>query len=53
MGIALHRKPKVRNYNAPVIYKLQMTQEPMETMHRKRNKYEIIFSFGFDLGRLG
>lgn len=25
----------------------------METMHRKRNKYEIIFSFGFDLGRLG
>ena len=25
----------------------------METMHRKSNKYEIIFSFGFDLGRLG
>ena len=30
-----------------------MTQERLETMHRKRNKYEIIFSFGFDLGRLG
>ena len=38
MYIAQHRKPKVRNYNAPVIYKL-MTQERVETMHSKRTKY--------------
>lgn len=47
MGIALHRKPKVRKYDAPVIYK-QLTQERVETMHRKCTKYILIFSFGFD-----
>ena len=52
MGVAVHRTPKVRKYNAPVIYKL-MTQERVETVHRKRTKYIIAFSFGFDLGRLG
>ena len=52
MGFAVHRTPKVRNCNAPVIYKL-MTQERVETMHRKRAKCIIIFSFRFDLSRLG
>ena len=52
MGFAVHRTPKVRNCNAPVIYEL-LTQERVETIHRKWTKYIIIFSFGFDLGGLG
>ena len=51
-GFAVHRTPKVRKYNAPVIYKL-MAQERVETMHHKRAKCIITFSFRFDLGRLG